>query len=189
MTRLHLLSSPLSVGLGSVDVFSDEGAVPIAACGILVVATVKTEELRDGLLTSGASTDATAALANANDLLIWASEGVKDATASAKVIPGCPDRPLTEPAIWRGAFMGTWPSCLWSGRSVMRRAVFCAVAARMISWASAESVKRGRAVRSPEGGGNVGVRPELILEFASDVSMLLISIWGRLLDIGGVPWF
>ena len=99
VTRLHLLSMLLSVGLGRVDVFSDDGAIPTAARGILVAATVKTEELRGGLLVSGTLTDATAALANANDLLTWVSEGVKDATASAKVIPGCPDCPLTEPAI------------------------------------------------------------------------------------------
>ena len=83
--------------------------------------------------------------------------------------------------------MGTRPSCLQSGRSEMRRAVFCAAATRMISRTSADSVKRGRVVRSPEGGGDVGVRLELILESASDVSMLLISIWGRLLDRGSVP--
>ena len=97
VTRLHLLSSPLSVGLRRVDVLSDEGAVPIAARGILVVAAVETEELRGGLLVSGTLTDATAVLANANDLLTWVSEGVKDATASAKVIPECPDRHSQNP--------------------------------------------------------------------------------------------
>ena len=84
VTNLHLLSTSLPACLGGVNVLSDGGAIPTAACGILVVPTVKAEELHDGLLMSGVQADKTAVFANANDLPICVSEGVKDTAASAK---------------------------------------------------------------------------------------------------------